>query len=138
MRTKFGTPTILAKSTPWRMCKNLLYKCVLIVVTTIYYSFFPTHHCSNADYIWTHSTMFKIVHGLFYFPSGVFVEQAPRVTRSQSHQVFVCPYAHTSSFYNSFVPRTICNWNMFTAHVLLSFSSSVSSFKTNFWAYMQN
>ena len=23
------------------------------------------------------STMFKIVHGLFYFPSGVFVEQAP-------------------------------------------------------------
>ena len=31
-------------------------------------------------------TMFKIVHSLFYFPSGVFVEQAPRVTRSQSRQ----------------------------------------------------
>ena len=60
------------------------------------------------------STMFKIVHGLFYFPSGVFVEQAPRVIRSQSHQFFVCPYAHTSSFYNSFVPRAIRNWNMFT------------------------
>ena len=82
--------------------------------------------------------MFKIVHGHFYFPSGVFVEQAPRVTRSQSHQYFVCPYAHTSSYYNYFVPRMIRNWNMFTAHVPLSFSSSVSSFKTNFWAYMQN
>ena len=84
------------------------------------------------------STMFKIIHGLFYFPSGVFVERAPRVTRSQSQQYFVCPYAHTGSFYNSFVPRTIRDWNMFTAHVPLSFSPSVSSFKTSFWAYMQN
>ena len=83
-------------------------------------------------------TMFKIVHGFFYFPSGVFVEQAPRLTRSQSRKLFVCPYAHTSSFYNSFVPRTVRNWNTFTAHVPLSFCSSVSSFKTNFWAYMQN
>ena len=39
-----------------------------------------------------------VVHGLFYFLTGIFVEQAPRVTRSQS---FVCPYAHTSNSYNS-------------------------------------
>ena len=53
--------------------------------------------------------MFKIVQGLFHFPTGIFVEQTPRVTRSQSHHLFVCPHAHTSSFYNSFVPRTIRN-----------------------------
>ena len=69
-------------------------------------------------------TMFKIVQGLFHFPTGIFVEQTPRVTRSQSHHLFVCP--HTSSFYTSFVPRTIRNWNMFTAHVPLP--TSVSSF----------
>ena len=57
-------------------------------------------------------TMFKIVQGLFHFPTGIFVEQTSRVTRSQSHHLFVCPHAHTSSFYNSFVPRTIHNWNM--------------------------
>ena len=33
-----------------------------------------------------YSTMFKIVHGLLYFPSGVSVEQAPRLIRLQSHQ----------------------------------------------------
>ena len=71
-------------------------------------------------------TMFKKVQGLFHFPTGIFVEQTPRVTRSQSHHLFVCPHAHTSSFYNSFVPRTIRNWNMFTAHVPLP--TSVSSF----------
>ena len=34
-------------------------------------------------------TMFKIVQGLFHFPTGIFVEQTPRVTRSQSHHLFV-------------------------------------------------
>ena len=33
--------------------------------------------------------MFKIVQGLFHFPTGIFVEQTPRVTRSQSHHLFV-------------------------------------------------
>ena len=82
-------------------------------------------------------TMFKIVNGLFYFPPGNFVEQTPRVTRSQSYQLFLCPYAHTTSFYNSFIPRTIRNWNMFTAHTPTQ-PASVSSFKSNIWAYMQN
>ena len=82
--------------------------------------------------------MFKIVQGLFHFPTGIFVEQTPRVTRSQTHSLtislFVHMHNHTSSFYNSFVPRTIRNWNMFTAHVPLP--TSVSSFKSNLWAYM--
>ena len=33
--------------------------------------------------------MFKIVQGLFHFPAGIFVEQTSRVTRSQSHYLFV-------------------------------------------------
>ena len=43
----------------------------------------------------------------------------------------------TSNFCNSFVPCTIRNWNTFSSHVLLA-CFSVSLFKTNFWAYMQN
>ena len=82
-------------------------------------------------------TMFKIVHGLFHFPPGIFVEQPPRVTRSQSYQLYVPPYTHTSSFYNSYIPRTIHNWNMFISHAS-SPSYSVSSFKRNFWTYMQD
>ena len=82
-------------------------------------------------------TMFKIVHGLFHFPPGIFVEQPPRVTRSQSYQLYVPPYTHTSSFYNSYIPRTIHNWNMFISHAP-SPSYSVSSFKCNFWTYMQD
>ena len=76
------------------------------------------------------------VQGLFHFPIGIFVEQSPRVTRSLSHHLFVCPHAHTSRFYNSFVPRTIRNWKMFTAYVPLP--TSVSSFKSNFSTYMRN
>ena len=82
-------------------------------------------------------TMFKIVHGLFHFPPGIFVEQPPRVTRSQSYQLYVPPYTHTSSFYNSYIPHTIHNWNMFISHAP-SPSYSVSSFKHNFWTYMQD
>ena len=82
-------------------------------------------------------TMFKIVQGLFHFTTGIFVEQTPRVTRLQSHHLFdVCPHAHTSSFYNSFVPHIIHNWNMLTAHVPLP--TSVSCFKSNLWVYMRN
>ena len=42
-----------------------------------------------------------------------------------------------SNFCNSFVPCTIRNWNTLSSHVLLA-CFSVSLFKTNFWAYMQN
>ena len=34
-------------------------------------------------------TMFKIVQGLFHFPTSIFVEQTPRITRSESHHLFV-------------------------------------------------
>ena len=50
-------------------------------------------------------------HKLSYFASGIFVEQTLRVTGSQSYQSYVCPYAHTNQYYNSFVPCTIRNWN---------------------------
>ena len=33
--------------------------------------------------------MFKIVQGLFHFPTSIFVEQTPRITRSESHHLFV-------------------------------------------------
>ena len=71
------------------------------------------------------------------FPDAEFwLNSSTRLTDLLSTGSYVCPHTHTSSFYNSFVPRTIRNWNMFTAHVPLP--TSVSSFKSNLWAYMRN
>jgi len=53
------------------------------------------------------STTFKIVNSLSYFPSGMFVEHTPRTTRPQFYQSYVCPYAHTNEYCNSFIPHTI-------------------------------
>ena len=75
--------------------------------------------CGSADFTWTYpSCLNLIVHNLTYFPSGTFVEQTPRVTRSQS---YACPYAHTNQYYNSFVPHiaTICNWDSIASFVYL-------------------
>ena len=53
-------------------------------------------------------TMFKIVQGLFTFPTGIFVEQTPRVTWSQSHHLFVeqTPRVTRSQFHHLFVEQT--------------------------------
>ena len=56
--------------------------------------------------------MFRIVHGMFHFPSAVFVRlDTCRFTRSSYHPSFVCPYARTCYYFNSFVPRTVRLWN---------------------------
>ena len=56
-------------------------------------------------------TLFKIVHGLLYFPSHV-----PPDVRSGRHHAYSlpllhCPYAHTTAFQSSFVPSSISVWN---------------------------
>ena len=78
-------------------------------------------------------TMFKIVQGLYWHFCRA-NSQSHEVTVSPSLCLSTCTYKY--SFYNSFVPRTIRNWNMFTAHVPLP--TSISSFKSNLWAYMRN
>ena len=77
-------------------------------------------------------SMFRIVHSLLYFLGGVFCyHNAQRVTRSLNPHSFVCPFARTCYYYNSYVPRTIRLWNSLpislTNNTLLS---SVSSLNT--------
>ena len=83
-------------------------------------------------------SIFRIVHGLFYFPENVFCHlDAQRVTRSLNPHSFVCPYAHTCYYYNSYVPRTVRLWNSLpislTNNTLIS---SVPSFKSNIRAHI--
>ena len=159
MQVKSGMLTRLGKLIPWRECKkfalrmctkqwnssyNDLYTAASGIAKQRYTVFWPRHwlQLCSLPTLQQHRlyldlcTVFKIVQDLFHFPTGIFVEQTLRVTKLQSHHLFVCPHAHTSTFYISFVPHTIRNWNMFTAHVPLP--TSVSSFKSNLWAYMRN
>ena len=57
-------------------------------------------------------TLFKIVHGLLYFPSHVVT---PDVHSGRHHAYSLpllhCPYAHTTAFQSSFVPSSISVWN---------------------------
>ena len=57
--------------------------------------------------------LYKIVHGLCYFPCDIFVLDSnpySSVTRSHS-MVLKQPYANTNAFLYSFVPSSISKWN---------------------------
>ena len=83
-------------------------------------------------------SMFRIVHGLFYFPRGVFCyHNAQKVTHSLNPHSFVCPLAHTCYYYNSYVPRTIRLWNSLPISLTNNtLTSSVSSLNTNIQAHI--
>ena len=74
-------------------------------------------------------TLYKIIHGYFYFPSNVFVLQVNRHSCSLPliHQL----RAHTNAFQSSFVPSSVSVWNhlpheALTAHSINSFKSLVA------------
>ena len=54
--------------------------------------------------------LFKIVHGLCYFPPDVVV---PRTNLSHFSRSYTLqqPFARTNSFYSSFIPDSIRRWN---------------------------
>ena len=88
-------------------------------------------------------SMYRIVHGMFYFPSAVFVRQdTHRFTRSSYHPSFVCPYARTCYYFNSFVPRTVRLWNTLPTPITNNPSivnnptTSMYSFKSSLRAHM--
>ena len=69
-----------------------------------------------------------MLNGLFYFPNDVFVHQTSSVTtRSSTSQTFICPFARTCSYFNSFVPCTIHSWNFLPTSV--TSINSIASFK---------
>ena len=74
-------------------------------------------------------TLYKIIHGYFYFPSNVFVPQVNR--HSYSLPLIHQPRAHTNAFQSSFVPSSVSVWNhlpheALTAHSINSFKSLVA------------
>ena len=55
--------------------------------------------------------VFKIIHGLCYFPEHVFVTQPSHSSRFQRSATILCPFARTNYYFHSFVPNTIRAWN---------------------------
>ena len=74
-------------------------------------------------------TLYKIIHGYFYFPPNVFVPQVSRY--NSSLPLLNQPLARTNAFQSSFVPSSASIWNhlpheALTAHSISSFKSFVS------------
>ena len=63
--------------------------------------------------------VYKIVHGLLYFPPDVVVPSSALSHNPRSHLLYQ-PFAHTNSYLHSFIPNSISNWNMLPDYVVSS------------------
>ena len=79
------------------------------------------------------STMYKIVHGLVYFPPNIFVNRIGRTPNTTRPFLYSCPYAHTNYYQYSFVPRTVSAWNALPLPVV---AAELCSFKSNVWVHI--
>ena len=70
--------------------------------------------------------VYKIVHGLLYFPPDVVVPSSALSHNPRSHLLYQ-PFAHTNSYLHSFIPNSISNWNTLPDYVVSS--PSFTSFK---------
>ena len=76
------------------------------------------------------SYFYNLVNGHFAFPDvPATLYQNPYNTRSSHSSIYVQPYAHSNSFFNSYFPKTISLWNSLPTNVMAS--TSISSFKRN-------
>ena len=55
--------------------------------------------------------VYKIAHGLCYFPAGVFMLHQSHSARLAKHHTMLCPHAHTNYYFHSFVPSGVRAWN---------------------------
>ena len=55
--------------------------------------------------------LYKIVHGMCYFPSDILCPRSNNSNRTNHSLVINQPFAHTNAYYYSFVPHTISAWN---------------------------
>ena len=55
--------------------------------------------------------VYKIAHGLCYFPAGVFVLHRSHSARLAKHHTMLCPHARTNYYFHSFVPSGVRAWN---------------------------
>ena len=71
-------------------------------------------------------TLYKIMHGYFYFPLNVFLPQVNR--HSYSLPLVHIPHARTNAFKSSFVPSTVSIWNNLPHEALIA--PTITSFKS--------
>ena len=73
--------------------------------------------------------VFKIVHGLCYFPENIFTMQPPHSSRLSRSDTLLCPFARTNYYFHSFVPSAIRAWNSLGEDQVAT--DSLQSFKKN-------
>ena len=75
------------------------------------------------------SLLFKIVHESYHFPSNIFIPMSSTLHYAKPY-MYRQPFAHTNSFFYSFVPRTISDCNALPSYV--TNTTSPASFKNAF------
>ena len=55
--------------------------------------------------------VYKIIHGLCYFPEDIFEMHTSHSDRLTRADTLYCPFARTNYFFHSFVPNSIRAWN---------------------------
>ena len=73
--------------------------------------------------------LYKIIHKLCYFDDGIFIPSTSLTHHAPHNLVLNRPFAHTNSYFYSFVPYTISFWNNLDSSLVCA--SSVSAFKCN-------
>ena len=74
------------------------------------------------------TTMYNIINGTLYFPTGYFVQNYFPYSSSHGTLNYIRPFAHTNYLYSSFVPSVISLWNNLPDSVK---TSSISVFKAH-------
>ena len=75
------------------------------------------------------SLLFKIIHESYHFPSNIFIPMSSTLHYTKPY-MYRQPFAHTNSFFHSFVPHTISDWNALPSYV--TNTTSPASFKNAF------
>ena len=76
--------------------------------------------------------LFKIVHGLCFFPTGI-VSPNTDLTHSTRSFILQQPFSRTNSFYHSYIPDSVRIWNNLPEDIVCasnfsSFSKSLKGF----------
>ena len=77
--------------------------------------------------------LYKIVHGLCYFPPDIISQRPSFSQRSDRQFLLHQPFACTNAFHSSFVPHATNLWNTLPEELV---TSSFGTFKTNVMHYL--
>ena len=77
-------------------------------------------------------TLFQFHNNNFYLPSGTMTQARATSSRQQTSHGYTIPYARTSSYQQSFFPRTISVWNNLPESMIESNTSHFKSLLKNY------